>query len=813
MREPQSHRQASRFRVAEDGDREVPSATRQIDAKQTEDWDMENVTSNGDANNDNMDVDAEEPLKSARPQTKDVTSKGQKEGTSDETRKIGSPKSQNLHSVFSLREASVAAQDEAYASQSTLRDTQVDSVFVNYQSSTQQSHDSAYASQDTQNASFIQSKTLQQPISFQSGLAHIPTKQALSETRHIAADQPMEDVKSGSEGSSPVRPIIRKSSLNFASLPAREPLTTKKSFGARTSRTSNLDASKVNGSLRTSYHGHQQTGKSIGHADYEDDEDQEDSDVDMDLDPRPGLSREESDGESRMTKLHNKTSTQRLHDKINALGQSHAPRPTKSIPSAACNASQLAYPDVPQAEGETSNPIRAPQSSKPRIMPSSADGIDDEDEDDWIPSKAPVTVPSGRPNLLKSYSTEVMEQIRGKDSIGGLEGFPASPERLTKTVPTSLGSPALNVSPKHGKSASVSDLPTQVRPGTASSVSHGKMVSVSNPDLASRHNNPHQASYTPAGTPVSKRQGDGPISASKAKLSSILKSARGIFASSAGVSAQAKMETLSPRSIRLREQMENPSINSLLASHAANQPTKTGLYPNIANALEDTSRVTSAATTSPKRDEGRRTRSSSEREEKMKEKEREERERQRIVGDLEKAKTNLDKARDKEAQKALAHRMERERVASQEKQYLLKKEQEKVAKANQTEQPTRKSPRKMKTKEDHEAASSVRRVEDADPAMADAQAAEDHQAKSREPRRPMKPIKEMAAKSKPAPVSIRVGTASQWELDHRKVCLVFGARVVFANSQLDWPDTSFQFHVGCYITGYTRSWCIEANPE
>jgi hypothetical protein len=51
-----------------------------------------------------------------------------------------------------------------------------------------------------------------------------PPKQpeALEEPTPAIEDEPMEDVRSPSEGSSPIRPIVRKSSLNFASLPARE---------------------------------------------------------------------------------------------------------------------------------------------------------------------------------------------------------------------------------------------------------------------------------------------------------------------------------------------------------------------------------------------------------------------------------------------------------------------------------------------------------------------------------------------------------------------------------------------------------------
>lgn len=50
----------------------------------------------------------------------------------------------------------------------------------------------------------------------------------------------LDEIGSPSDGSTPDRPLVRKSSLTFASLPAREPLTTKKSVGARESRTSHL---------------------------------------------------------------------------------------------------------------------------------------------------------------------------------------------------------------------------------------------------------------------------------------------------------------------------------------------------------------------------------------------------------------------------------------------------------------------------------------------------------------------------------------------------------------------------------------------
>lgn len=51
------------------------------------------------------------------------------------------------------------------------------------------------------------------------------------ETREDLDDPNFDDIGSPSDGPTPVRAPIRKSSLTFASLPAREPLTTKRSMG------------------------------------------------------------------------------------------------------------------------------------------------------------------------------------------------------------------------------------------------------------------------------------------------------------------------------------------------------------------------------------------------------------------------------------------------------------------------------------------------------------------------------------------------------------------------------------------------------
>ncbi|PHH65338.1 hypothetical protein CDD81_2750 [Ophiocordyceps australis] len=79
-----------------------------------------------------------------------------------------------------------------------------------------------------------------------------------SQPCHAVEKQALNGSRSPSDGSSPIRPVVRKSSLNFASLPAREPLTAGKSFGARVSRTSHIDH------LSMSHYNRPTGGKSLG---------------------------------------------------------------------------------------------------------------------------------------------------------------------------------------------------------------------------------------------------------------------------------------------------------------------------------------------------------------------------------------------------------------------------------------------------------------------------------------------------------------------------------------------------------------------
>jgi hypothetical protein len=213
---------------------------------------------------------------------------------------------------------------------------------------------------------------------------------------HDAEDEEM-DAEEPSEHSSPVKPLVRKSSLTFASLPAREPLLAKKSMGNRVSRTSHVDPSRA----RSSHMGRFTGGKSLGGSQFMQPSDIHDEDSDVD-EKRP-LPREESES----TKMHTMTTTQRLHERINMM---------KQLNEAAKPVSQL----VPSSRSSQPQSFVAPskedthfsQTSQPSypILPvtSELEGEED-DDDDWIsPIRAAAPAASlARPALGKAFSADV----------------------------------------------------------------------------------------------------------------------------------------------------------------------------------------------------------------------------------------------------------------------------------------------------------------------------------------------------------------------------------------------------------------------
>jgi hypothetical protein len=522
-----------------------------------------------------------------------------------------------------------------------------------------------------------------------------------SEAIDVAAEadlDPMDedDVRSPSEGSSPVKPLLRKSSLTFASLPAREPLANKKSIGARTSHVDQYKAGQ------SSHLGRFTGGKSLGGQQNlvasvaRDDDNTATDNAEM-----PDLLRQESE----TTKMHHQTTTQRLHDRINMLGQS---RPSKSNPFNSTNA-QPVYPQLPQAQPEN-DPVR-PNPSKGQVEQTTADEPkdDDDDEDDWI---APVTAaPSqnkpARPLLLKTRTAEQLTE----DANAASDAAP----------PVNSESPKRRFSPSraklpfgHKKVVSASALTSPTRSAMAPESHHQKAISVSNPPIQYSMD-----STTPAGSP--RRHMDGPLSATKAKLYSALRSAKGIFASSAGVSAQAKMEALSPAPRSMQQRPGDPIFSP------TQEYPEPALYPN----LGDNSRVTSAESAASNSTEGRRTRSSSEREQKKKTNEA--KLQQKMAG-------NLEKAREKERLKAaaaaanmLSKSPSKEHVASQRPAAPSRTESERSKETDADsadEMPPPPPPKSM---------------------LPTTQAQ-----RLREPRRIVKPTKEVPSKMKPAPVTVRM---------------------------------------------------------
>jgi hypothetical protein len=374
---------------------------------------------------------------------------------------------------------------------------------------------------------------------------------------HHDVDDQMEmddDVRSPSDNSSPVKPLVRKSSLTFASLPAREPLLPKKSMGNRVSRTSHIDQTKARNSQMGRYTG----GKSLGASQLTQPVDtHHDDDMDMD-DERPVLQREESE----TTKIHNKTTTQRLYERINMLKQQNdAPkRVSQNIHSSQSSQPQSFASAHSKEEVLPSQPTQPSQLVYPTL---SAAEPENDDDDDWI-SPVRTTAPAAkvtRPTFSKSH--------------------------------TAVTQPS----------------PAKAMPS--------KLISVSNPDLSVV-----AGSTTPAGSPNGKKYMDGPLSASKAKFYSALRAAKEKIIGSSATSAQVKLDALSESPMRPRLQAHDSSDDIFGSPKRTEKP---GLFSHLRSPSKESNKSgkstkIAAVPGSPVKDDGRRTRSSTERQ-KQKDKE------------------------------------------------------------------------------------------------------------------------------------------------------------------------------------------------
>ena len=576
----------------------------------------------------------------------------------------------------------------------------------------------------------------------------------------VLDDIPVDESRSPSQGSSPAKPLVRKSSLTFASLPAREPLTTKKSIGSRVSRTSQLDLSRPTVS-RGSLLGRFTGGKSLGGirqpeaAPGNNDNDE----AERDEAGRPEIAREQSDGDAKMAKLHSKSSTQRLHDKINMLGKSQPARPTKSIPAAAALPNTV-YPELPVADTRGHASVVASGA----CAKTSAIEVPEDDDDDWIGPPQLQSSDSNRPKLSKSTSVDVMEDIRGKHNISdqefGFERHIKEQNREPSPLRQSVMADSQNFGSRQSRSASSSTFVSPTRVGLRSETKIMQMK-VSNPE---RQQSPNQ-STTPNGTPT-KRYVDGPLSASKSKLQSIMKTARGLFTSSAGVSAQAKMETLSPHSMQTHGQVRDSPGGSFKVSKVKPSGLNGELYPDLGHGGHIETSAEHQLHSSAQNAEPRKLRSSTERTEKE-EKRREVEERGQHLGDSE-----LRHARNTQDQKAGKKKQENITTVLAEPQ-MVESVPTTRSKVDQPSMPIRKSPRRLQNQQDSKQpmeASENRTnaiADEAGPAQVMGPPPLHHQSQSsqlqkpKDMRRPIKPAKEAAPKPKPQPVAIRVGTLSQ----------------------------------------------------
>lgn len=591
--------------------------------------------------------------------------------------------------------------------------------------------------------------------------AHAVTEVAPNETMDLVevendsvlAENPSLDAShSSSTDSTPAKTLLRKSSLTFAALPAREPLTTKKSIGTRVSGTTHYDQHRGTvgrGSVLGRYTG----GKSLGGSrqpDYV--QDQPNEEMDIDDSEQPASSRDKVNRDSILAQSDDKSSTQQLHETMDKLGDSPQPALIRSIPGPTL-VSQPVYPTL-------ISKAQAPYSEQTtRKMPLNTGPIDN-DEDDWIQppqishgeakhSEADIKFLSSDRNITVSQTmTDGRSVMKISESVTLKE--PSSPE---KTLVPGVARDDNKLS----KSPSGTHLRSPFKRGeTGQAKTVDKSTLASNP-IAEAENLP-KPSTTPCGTPSSKRYADGPLSASKSKLQSIMKTARGLFTSSAGVSAQAKMETLSPHSMKTRGQTRAPMMAGNSGTKLKPTSAKEIPPPNVptdrgAQRIEELVKQKNSEPAT----EGRRTRSSAEKDERKREKEA--REQMRMN-------KGTQGEEESEEQRALAEPPEPTAPTSQKALPATKETTSAIAVP--PSKAVRQSPRRAHILQEAEKQAENQQFqpdssEDAESgyAAAPVQTNLSLVQKPKELRRPVKPVKEAPSKSKPQPVAIRVGTLSQ----------------------------------------------------
>lgn len=346
----------------------------------------------------------------------------------------------------------------------------------------------------------------------------------------VMIDDNFDDIGSPSDGSTPARPAMRKnSSFGFASLPPRDPLKTKKSIGARVSRTSHVDMIKSTAVGRQSYFtGHMEGFKSASNNAVTEKEE-----LQQDNTRGKQLQQSETDQAYDTSVLHNKLNTQRLHDKISMLGRTQAPRMTKTAPLSQAAIPQATYPELPDIKNTNTDTERVP------TMASTT-------QKDWI---KPLSSPQ-RPAMTKSQTADVMERVADNETIGNLDKG-----KMTRTETF------------HDLSDKSSRTPT--KRSVFSAFDQHKNVPAETPPSRRMQSpvRPTSSTNAESTTPLtSPRRIDG---TPKSRFQSILNSAKSLFSSSAGLSAAAKLETLSsPSALRSKPNPQHVETSPERNSHS-----------------------------------------------------------------------------------------------------------------------------------------------------------------------------------------------------------------------------------------------------
>lgn len=429
-----------------------------------------------------------------------------------------------------------------------------------------------------------------------------------------SVEHDLEDAADSSDPPSPEVPLARKSSLNFASLPAREPLTSKKSIGPKAARESNSEQLRLNGGNRASWMSRKGDGKSLGGSSKsivpsgnttDEEEDgarelpgqkrksnegseqsskklREDNDIvevveEKETTKVPTKGGDDSDGETRRNRnLNSKASTQRLHDKIQQLGKLNAARTARSFPAPAQQPTPD-YPELPQYEGELTSKgenagVRGDQeiaASQPQIQHSGAFEVD---EEEWIPAK-----PSYRPQLVRSQTEKLKPTPKSPDS----------PKVLTPIINNSnprILAQRLQV-PERASSVKTYDRvaspPRSARKINVPTSPSSPLKTVAYPSVENVLISPAK-SLSPKKTP-----GDGTLIALTGQTTSMFQKAKDIWVKNSA-SANVKLEFSSPAS-------KISSSGKVIHDHPPKEASplqvleKKELYPNLENVIEPAS--------------------------------------------------------------------------------------------------------------------------------------------------------------------------------------------------------------------------------